>query len=63
MTPEVKTSAEWQAIHPNPRIMDPDGWDRTNFQYSWFEEQITFDQYRERLFWSTIISYTEDVGE
>lgn len=56
---EKKTSAQWQAENPNPRIMDPDGWDRTNFQYSWFEEQITFDQYRERMFWSTIISDRE----
>lgn len=59
MTHELKTSAHWQAEYPNPKIMDPDGWDRTNFQWSWFEEQITFDQYRERMFWSTIISVPE----
>ena len=46
--PEEKklTSQEWYSIiYPNKEvvIMDPDGWDRQNFKYSWFEELITLN--------------------
>lgn len=49
----MKTSAEWQEKHPYPQVLDPDGWDRKNFQYSWNEELITFDEYESRLLQST----------
>lgn len=50
---ELKTSAEWQALHPNPMVMDPDGWDRKNYQYSWFEEKISYGEYKKRMIMST----------
>ena len=50
-----KTSQEWQLEHPNLTVYDPDGWDRTNFQYSWYEELITYDEYQKRLMSSTVI--------
>lgn len=50
------TSQEWYTIlYPNKevRIMDPDGWDRSNFQYSWYEELITEVEFRRRTMLST----------
>lgn len=35
-----KTSQEWQELYPEIKVLDPDGWDRTNFQYSWYKEKI-----------------------
>ncbi len=49
-----KTSEQWQLENPNPTVLDPDGWDRKNFQYSWYEEEITFEEYNKRLFSSTV---------
>lgn len=48
-----KTSKEWQESHPNPIVLDPDGWNRSNFQYSWYEEEITFEEYNKRVMYST----------
>ncbi len=49
-----KTSEEWQTLYPDPKVLDPDGWDRKNFQYSWFEELITLGEYQKRLLVSTV---------
>ena len=43
-----KSSAEWQALNPEVQVLDPDGWDRRNFQRSWFDEQITYEEYVKR---------------
>ena len=48
-----KTSQEWQEENMKTIVLDPDGWDRTNYQYSWFEEQITLEEYNSRVFQST----------
>lgn len=53
MSKEKKTSAEWQKQFPNVTVIDPDGWDRKNYEYSWFEEKITKEEYDERLLQST----------
>ena len=37
-----KTSAQWQSLYPYPKVLDPDGWDRKNYDYSWNEELILF---------------------
>ena len=50
---ELKTSDEWQKLHPEIEIYDPDGWDRTNYQYSWYEEMITWEEWRYRSMEST----------
>jgi len=52
-----KTSEEWSKEY-GPEVIDPDGWDRTNFQYSWYEEKITKEEYENRLVKSTIIFNT-----
>jgi hypothetical protein len=51
----LKTSAEWQKIFPFPLVYDADGWDRTNFNYSWNEELITEKEYHRRVNRSTCI--------
>ena len=48
-----KTSQEWQEENMKTIVLDPDGWDRQNYQYSWFVEQITLEEYNSRVFQST----------
>lgn len=48
-----KTSQKWQEENTKTIVSDPDGWDRTNYQYSWFEEQITLEEYNSRVLQST----------
>jgi len=49
----LKTSAEWQEEYPDVIVMDPDGWDRRNYQFSWYEEKISLIEYNKRLLTST----------
>jgi hypothetical protein len=55
---ELKTSYQWQLTYPDPVVMDPDGWDRKNYQYSWFEEKITLVEYNRRMLMSTCVIFT-----
>lgn len=50
---ELHTSQEWQTMFPDMKVLDPDGWDRKNYQFSWFEERITWNEYQMRLMNST----------
>lgn len=50
---ELKTSAEWQELYPYPKVMDPDGWDRKNYEYSWYQETINIKEYARRVSHST----------
>lgn len=50
---ELKTSAEWQELYPYPKVKDPDGWDRKNYEYSWYQEKINIKEYASRLGHST----------
>lgn len=50
-----KTSREWQEIYPDVRIVNPDGWDRSNFEYSWNEELISLEEYENRVRESSIV--------
>ncbi len=49
----VMTSAQWNVMCPIT-ILDHDGWDRNNFDYSWYEEQITLEEFNNRVMRSTI---------
>lgn len=49
---DLRTSYEWNKIY-NRFITDPDGWDRSNFQYSFYEEKITEEEFTRRLLHST----------
>jgi len=60
--PEKRTSNEWQDYlneqdgSPKFFISDPDGWDRKNFQYSFYEELITLSEFSKRRLNSTTIT-------
>jgi len=59
MTEELKTSQEWYDMIPKElgfMIYDPDGWDRTNYQYSFHEELISKEEFKKRLMHSTCLS-------
>jgi len=48
-----KTSEEWNMLF-NGHILDPDGWNRVNYQHSWFEEKITREEFEKRMWESTV---------
>ena len=35
-------------------VLDHDGWDRANFDYSWNKEKITMAEFQRRLAMSTV---------
>lgn len=49
---ENKTSFEWYK-DCDFIILDPDGWDRKNYTYSWFDEKITKEEFDKRVAYST----------
>ena len=57
-----RTSEEWQQIKPYPLVMDPDGWDRSaeGWQFSWFEELLTEEEYDMKTFSSTCMHKTDN---
>lgn len=58
-----KTSEQWQQEKSKIFVLDPDGWDRKNFQYSWFEELITESEYDRRVCSSTVVGINvNDIG-
>lgn len=54
-----KTSDEWASILTEVTVMDPDGWDRKNYDYSWFGEFITMEEYLKRRDFSTCMYKNE----
>lgn len=53
---ELKTSEEWyKELGKHYIIHDPDGWDRKNYQYSYYEEKITKQEYQRRVMQSTLL--------
>ena len=50
----LRTSEEWNKITEDYVVLDPDGWDRTDFKYSWFEERITLEEFNMRICASTV---------
>lgn len=57
MTEQIlKTSEQWQADAEHTYVvLDPDGWDRSNFQFSFYEERITEQEFMKRLASSTLM--------
>lgn len=50
----TKTSQQWAEITGRV-VLDPDGWNRQDFQFSWYEELITEEEFNNRLRVSTIL--------
>ena len=62
-----RTSEQWQRMKPDRKVLDPDGWDRKNFDYSWFKQEITEEEYDQRVSRSTVairrpLIYAPEVG-
>jgi hypothetical protein len=54
---ELKTSKEWYDLVPSEyklTIIDPDGCDRKNYQYSFHEELITKEEFNKRVSYSNV---------
>ena len=51
-----KVSSEWVKEY-ECKIIDPDGWDRENYDYSFNEEKITRKEFERRLIKSTILGF------
>ena len=54
----LKTSKQWYDEMPEDEkiiIIDPNGWDRSNYEYSFNEELITYNEFEERVMYSTCI--------
>jgi len=56
-TSRLKTSADWVIIHDDITVLDPDGWDRQNFDYSWNIELITEEEFLKRRMFSTCMMF------
>ena len=55
-----KTSEDWSKDYKT-KVIDPDGWDRYgDFNYSWYKELITREEFYRRLCISTCEMYIED---
>lgn len=51
----LKTSAEWnEDLAEGIHVIDPDGWDRVNFQISWYDEKIDREEFERRFMLSTV---------
>ena len=55
----LKPSSEWSVLK-GVLVMDPDGWDRQNFEASWAEE-ITEYEFENRMMRSTVLLGVQDV--
>lgn len=60
MTKEhLKSSEDWyKELYHNQEviILDPDGWDRKNYDYSFKEEKIDKEEFERRLGLSTVMA-------
>ncbi len=53
---ELKTSNEWAMGDWFKFVVyDPDGWDRSNYHFSWYQERISKREFRKRASISTLL--------
>lgn len=54
---DLKTSDEWlrEPLYDGLTVVDPDGWDRSDFERSW-SERIDEAEFQRRLFRSTVLA-------
>lgn len=59
---DLKTSLEWldEDEFNQIIIMDPDGWDRSNYKYSFEEEKISKNEFNKRLMYSTCMTQPKE---
>lgn len=59
---ELRTSEQWANKHRSLTgeiVMDPDGWDRNNYSYAWYVEEISHEELMNRLRNSTTVTISE----
>jgi hypothetical protein len=57
----LKTSEQWQKKFKDKiLVLDPDGWDRQNFEHSWKEEKISEAEFKKRCETSTLRFFDKD---
>ncbi len=65
LTGEVlKTSEEWYKGYTERTgitILDPDGWDRKNYEFSWYRELLTQEEFAGRVMFSTVRRTKKDL--
>ena len=50
----LKTSEQWQEeVKDKIIVLDPDGWNRQDFDHSWKEEKISLKEFKKRCMAST----------
>jgi hypothetical protein len=51
------TSSHWLNTdeYKKIQVIDPDGWDRENWEFSFYKEKITKEEFEKRLILSTIV--------
>jgi hypothetical protein len=56
-TPLTMTSDQWlqQPAYQHITVLDPDGWDRLNYEFSFLQELITEAEFKQRLSISTCL--------
>ncbi len=63
---DLKTSKQWLKEFNKIKqvvILDPDGWDRSNYDYSFKEELINKDEFEKRLMFSTVQIHRDKSGK
>lgn len=57
MNKELKTGNEWKnVLYPRITILDLDGFDRENLEFSYYEEKITKEEFLEKFMECTIVT-------
>ena len=53
---KFRTSEKWAnlLLRNGEVILDPDGWDREDFHFSFFEEMINEEEFKRRMMFSTV---------
>ena len=55
----MKTSQKWlaeiQEQFSKVTVLDPDGWDRKNYEYSFNQELISKEEFKKRFYMSTVM--------
>lgn len=49
---EIKTSADWYKEEDGLKILEPNGWDRSDFEHSFDVEEITKEEFDSRVLFS-----------
>jgi hypothetical protein len=55
-----QTSEEWKNEIYTKLFIEPTGWDQENYKHSWYEEEITLEEFEKRLSFCSIFEIKKD---